>query len=267
MNRRDFSRVQGNAPESYYDGNKHQNLTRTRFSARTSLDYAATVQVVDLSTGRIFAAEQYSEAPTEEAVSYQGPPAFPADAVVVNRALDAVQTKVSHLLVAWPESRELVFFDDETFGMDKAHELVKSRNYPAALDQAKQGLAESQRTPGQKPKFYPRAYYNVGIIHFILGDYDAALPFLRKALDMQPDASIFQSAHRECEEAIRLRDSLRSLADVKTAVPAPAAEADPKPQGADSPEARLQRLQDLYKKGLLTKAEYEAKRKEILKDL
>jgi uncharacterized protein YqgQ len=34
-----------------------------------------------------------------------------------------------------------------------------------------------------------------------------------------------------------------------------------------SPEARLQKLQELYKKGLLDKKEFEAKKAEILKEL
>ncbi|HJU83929.1 MAG TPA: CsgG/HfaB family protein [Holophagaceae bacterium] len=268
VSRRAFARTPGSAVEKYRDGNTHQDATRTRFSARTSLDYAATVQVVDLSTARIFGAEQFVESPSEEASSYQGPPAFPPDAVVLQRALDAVQLKVTRMLVAWPETRDLVFFDDAVFGMDQAHALVKSKNYEAALDRARKGLSESQSTPGQKPKYYPRAYYNVGIIHFILGDYDAALPFLRKALDMQPDASIYQSAHKECEEAIRLRESLRTLADAKSAAAPETQTPAPAPvKVSEGVEVRLQRLQELYRKGLLSKGEYEAKRKEILKDL
>lgn len=43
--------------------------------------------------------------------------------------------------------------------------------------------------------------------------------------------------------------------------------ADQKDAGLSETEKRLQNLNDLYKKGLITKEEYEARRKEILKDL
>ncbi len=265
VSRRDFSRTQGSAVEQYRDMDKHVDATRTRYSARTTLDYAASVQVVDLSTGRIFGAERFEESPSAETSSYEGHPAYPRDAEVAQKAFDSIRAKVSHMLVAWPETRDLVFFDDEVFGMDKAHALVKAKSYDQALDAALQSLDQSQKQAGQKPKYYPRAYYNVGIIHFIRGDYGSALPFLQKALDMQPDASIFQNARKECDEAMRLQDALRAMAKPVDA-PAPARDTAAA-KSADTAEARLQRLQELYKKGLLSKAEYEQKRQEILKDL
>jgi hypothetical protein len=46
--------------------------------------------------------------------------------------------------------------------------------------------------------------------------------------------------------------------------PQPKAEVQPAKSG---PEERLQKLQELYKKGLLDKKEYESKKAEILKEL
>ena len=130
------------------------------------------------------------------------------------------------------------------------------------------------RDKGQKPKYYPRAQYNVGIIRFIQGQYEEAQPYLRAALDMQPDASIFQTALRECQEAIELQQALRRAESRSEPAarpepkPQPQSEASPKPStGRPSPEERLQKLQELYKKGLLDKKEYEAKKAEILKEL
>jgi len=135
------------------------------------------------------------------------------------------------------------------------------------------GLDQAKRDKGQKPKYYPRVQYNVGIIHFIQGNYTQALPYLRTALDMQPDASIFQTALRECREAIDLQVALRQ-AESRSETPArpepqpyPKAEAQPAKSSPEERLRKLQELQDLYKKGLLDKKEYEAKKAEILKEM
>ncbi len=113
----------------------------------------------------------------------------------------------------------------------------------------------------------------MGIIHFILGHYEDALPYLRTALDMQPDASIFQTALRECQEAIALQDALRR-AEVRGEQISRPVEPRPEPRpeptttpAKASPEERLKKLQELHRKGLLDKKEFEAKKAEILKEL
>jgi tetratricopeptide (TPR) repeat protein len=186
-------------------------------------------------------------------------------------AFEAAKGKVLRLLLAWTEVRRLTFFDDDVFGMDRAHERLKAGDLPGAQALAEAGLAQSKEDRGQKPKYYPRAYYNLGIIRFAQGQYDEALPLLRTALDMQPDASIFQNALKECQEALTLQAALRRVEARSEPAPAPTAPVAPAPpapaEAPLSPEARLKRLQDLYRKGLLDKKEYEAKKAEILKEL
>jgi tetratricopeptide (TPR) repeat protein len=196
-------------------------------------------------------------------------------------AFETAKVKVLRMLLSWSETRKLTFFDDEVFGMARAHERLKARDVRGALELALDGLEQSKQDKGQKPKYYPRTQYNVGIIQFAQGRYEEALPYLRTALDMQPDASIFQTALKECQEAITLQEALRrsesrsesrsepvSRAESRHE-PQPEPRSQPKVEAAPraSPEARLQKLQELYKKGLLDKKDYEAKKAEILKEL
>lgn len=270
VNRSDLSRNQSTKEERSTDPRTKQEVVRRKRTSITSLDFSATVQVVDLSTGRVFGAQRLEDAPSLSNTSYDGYPAYPKDSEVRRLAFETAKVKVLRMLLSWSEVRKLTFFDDETFGMDKAHQRLKAGDTRGALDLAQEGLDQSRRDKGQKPKYYPRAQYNVGIINVILGRYEEALPYLRIALDMQPDASIFQTALRECQEAIDLQAALRRA----ESGPAGAARPDPRLQpnaeaapAKASPEERLQKLLELYRKGLLDKKEYDAKRAEILKEL
>jgi tetratricopeptide (TPR) repeat protein len=272
VNRSELSRNRSTREEHSTDYKNKQEVVRLKHTSSTSLDFSATVQVLDLSTGRVFGAQRLEDSPSLSNHSFEGFPAFPRDADVRRLAFDTAKGKVLRLLLSWTEVQKLTFFDDDTFGMAKAHERLRAGDVRGALDLAYDGLEQSKRDKGQKPKYYPRAHYNVGIIRFIQGNYEEALPYLRSALDMQPDASIFQTALRECQEAIDLQRALRQAEQRSEPAPPPQTDTRPGPEPAvtpakPSPEARLQKLQELYKKGLLDKKEFEAKKAEILKEL
>jgi tetratricopeptide (TPR) repeat protein len=272
VNRSELSRNRSTREEHSTDYKTKQEVVRLKHTSSTSLDFSATVQVLDLSTGRVFGAQRLEDSPSLSNHSFEGFPAFPRDADVRRLAFDTAKGKVLRLLLSWTEVQKLTFFDDDTFGMAKAHERLRAGDVRGALDLAYDGLEQSKRDKGQKPKYYPRAHYNVGIIRFIQGNYEEALPYLRSALDMQPDASIFQTALRECQEAIDLQRALRQAEQRSEPAPPPQTDTRPGPEPAvtpakPSPEARLQKLQELYKKGLLDKKEFEAKKAEILKEL
>ncbi|HJV49769.1 MAG TPA: CsgG/HfaB family protein [Geothrix sp.] len=275
VNRSDLSRNQSSKEERSTDYKTKQETIRRKHTSITSLDFSATVQVVDLGTGRVFGAQRMEDAPSLSNTSYEGYPPYPADADVRRLAFETAKVKVLHMLLSWTEVRKLTFFDDDTFGMDRAHNRLKAGDLRGALDLALDGLEQSKRDTGQKPKYYPRVQYNVGIILFAQGRYGEALPYLRAALDRQPDASIFQTALRECQEAIDLQEAMRRAErqSERRVEPRPEPPYDPpvqrKPEALTkpSPEERLQKLQELYKKGLLDKKEFEAKKAEILKEL
>jgi tetratricopeptide (TPR) repeat protein len=270
VNRSELSRNRSTKEERSTDYKTKQEVVRLKRTSSTSLDFSATVQVLDLSTGRIFGAQRLEDSPSLSHHSFEGFPAFPRDADVRRLAFDNAKGKVLRLLLSWTEVQKLTFFDDDAFGMARAHERLRAGDVRGALALALEGLEQSRLNKGEKPKYYPRVHYNVGIIRFIQGNYEEALPSLRSALDMQPDASIFQTALRECQEAIDLQQALRQAEQRSEPAPRPPAEPRPGPEpppAKPSPEARLQKLQELYKKGLLDKKEFEAKKAEILKEL
>lgn len=272
VNRSELSRNQATKEEKVKDYKTKEEKIRLIRSSITSLDFSATAQVIDLATGRIFGAQRLEATPNLVNTSDQGWPPYPKDSDVRRLAYQDARGRVLRMLLPWTEVRKLTFFDDKTFGMEKAHELIEAKRYRAALDRALEGLEESKRDKGQKPKYYPRAYYNVGILHFIEGRYEEARPYLQQALDMDPDASIFKTAYRECLDALDLQAQMRQVAEKSAALAKPATApkaptSAPSEPAKVSPEERLKKLQDLYKKGLVDKKEYEQKKAEILKEL
>ena len=178
VNRSDLSHTQATKEERSTDYKTKQEVVRLRRTSITSLDFSATVQVVDLSTGRVFGAQRLEDTPSLVNSSYDGWPAYPRDADVRRLAFETAKGKVLRMLLPWSETRKLTFFDDSVFGMDRAHERLKAGDLRGAQELAETGLAQSKADKGQKPKYYPRAYYNLGIIRFAQGQYDEALPLL-----------------------------------------------------------------------------------------
>ena len=64
VNRSDVSRNQSTKEERSTDYKTKQETVRLKRTSITSLDFSATVQVVDLSTGRVFGAQRLEDMPS-----------------------------------------------------------------------------------------------------------------------------------------------------------------------------------------------------------
>jgi len=210
-------------------------------------------------------------APSRQVSSDQGVPAFPSEAEVRELAVDEARTMVRRMLLSWTEQRTLIFYDDKDYGMKEAYRRLKLNDAAGALQQSRDALAAAKADPKVKPKYLGHASYNVGMCHFILGDYKAALPFLKAARETSAGHKIYASAETECLGAIKLEEEM-SRVDAKSRValnapaPEPARPQEP-PKATPSVEERLEKLDSLRKKGLISPQDYEKKKAEILRDL
>jgi len=272
-----------------YRNKKGYTETSYNYISKTTVEFIASVQVTDLSTGKIYAAQRISAAPALQNTSDRGFPEYPSELQVRDMAIQRAQIEVHRMLLSWTEQRKLIFFDDKNYGMKNAFIRLELKDYPGALAQSQAALEACKADPKAKPKHVGRANYNLGMSHFILGRYDEAMPFLQAAREADPESTIFKESHGECMRAISLQEEMRkvdarSITDRQAQVSlesAALAHADPvsapgpeipsekaastKPSG--SPEARLEKLTRLYKQSLISKPEYERKKAEILKDL
>lgn len=243
------------------------------YTAKTQVEYNATVQAVDLATGRIYSQQRVAVSPSRQNQSNQGLPEYPSDTEVAEIAVGMAKNQVHSMLLSWTEQRKLIFYDDKDYGMKEAYRKLQLNDAQAALEKSLEAL-DAARKDNAKPKYIGRTNYNVGMCKFILGDYAAALPYLRAARETDPGHKIFAGAEADCLRAKGLAEEMTKVdarsvkldTDAPAATPVAAPAAAPKPAGP-SVEERLTRLEALRKKGLLSQKDYEAKKAEIMKDL
>ncbi len=270
-----------------YRGNPAQAYDVPVYTSKTQADFGASIQAIDLATGKTYSEKRFALTPSKENSSTDGQPEYPTDSSVREAAIYEVRSDLHKMLLSWKESKKLIFYDDKDYGMKEAFQYLKMNNYPEALAKSVVALNNANADPKVKPKYIARANYNIGMCHFILGDYSSAMPFLQAALKTDPGNNIFGESVGECVRAIALVSEM-SKVDTRTAkleAPAPKAQeptqnivlADPKRGTANSGnttsgntpsvEDRLKRLNDLKKNGLITQQEYQKRKAEIIKDL
>lgn len=241
---------------------KEVERTVTTYFARKQGDFVASVQAVDLASGRIYSAKRVVAAPSLENSQDNAPPDFPGDGQVRELAIAQAVAQVRRMLLPWNETRKLVFFDDGDYGMKAAYARLRARDYPGALSLALESRAKAAGDPQARPKALGRTGYNAGICHFILGDCESGLPFLKAALDLEPDSGIYRDALAECTRGAQFQAEMRQAEQKGGGAPAKAAT-----DGKPSLEERLQRLDGLYRKGLITEEDYRKRKDELLKEI
>lgn len=263
---------------SYLRGEKTYLLggTKNVYYAKVKGSVVVSFQTIDLKTGRIFRARNINVSPEVTNESEGGYPEAPASFEVVDKGIRQVVGEILHMFFPWTEERELLFFDDGDYNMKTAYNLFKAGQIEQALEVSRTNLEKCKADPKHKPKHLRHALHNVAMCLFALDKYEEALPLFQEALTYE-GGDVQTEAIAECQKAIQLGKEMQQFEE-KFAMGAPAAAAQPgaaQAKGAaaatagaePSAEERLKKLNDLYKKGLLTKQEYEAKKAEILKEL
>lgn len=246
---------------------KAGKVTATTHTHTTTLDFEATLQVVDGTTGKVLGAAQIREAPSASASSDKGRPAPPDEHELRRKVFEVARDRVLRLLLPWTEWTKQIFFDDKTYRMDQAAALMKANDLKGAEKLAESGAAEAEADASGEAKLRARSVYNLGIVLFAQQDPAAALPKFRRALEILPDASIFKDALKDAQRAVEVGaayERYQRSADLAAHTPSRPQPSSDKPR---TPEERLEDLDRLWKKGLLSEDEYRSKRAEILKSL
>jgi len=248
------------------DGQGKVHPAVTTYTTKTQVDYSASIQAVDLASGRVYSQQRIAVAPSRERSAEGSQPEYPSETEVREVAIDQARTQVHRMLLPWTETRKLIFYDDQDYGMKDAYKRLKLKDTLGALARSREALAQAKADAKVRSKYLGRTNYNVGICHFILGDYASALPYLRAARETDAGHKLFREAAEECERAIQLGEEMARVADRSAALPASQSVA-PQPKAGGTVEERLERLESLRKKGLISQGEYDKRRAEILAEL
>jgi tetratricopeptide (TPR) repeat protein len=268
----------------YEDLRDTRGYLHRRHIARTRAFFKASVQTVDLTTGRIFQAATVEATPEQahETVD-QCCPEFPSEFTVMDEGLQQAVTQVQRLFLPWNEVRQLHFFDDKDCDLKLAYALLKGGDLDGAARQSEQNAETCRALGPKKDKANAHAHYNLGMMHFLRGDYDKATELFGQAQRIKT-MGIITEAMGDASRAKGLAEAMRRVEERVLVDQAPAAATPSRPPGqklakADSTQARpaepaklsaeerLKKAEELYRKKLITKAEYDRKRAEILSEM
>lgn len=245
------------------DKDRDGRVKTTTRTWTTRLEILADIRLVELGSGRSVEVLRVDERPKASASSEKGVPAKPEAGPLRRQVREAALAKALRQLLPWEEVVQEVFFDDEKYHMEAAYKRLQAQDRRGAWEEQRRG-AEFARVDGKGDvKYRARALHNLGVLAFQEGRLDEALASFREARELQPEASIFKDAVKDAERAKAVAASLEAFEAGRTRRREPAT-ARP---GKASVEERLEALDRMRQKGLITEGDYQAKKAEILKEL
>jgi tetratricopeptide (TPR) repeat protein len=288
----------------YQDWKDNKGFVHRTYISRTQAFAKGRIRAVDLATGRIFKATTIEASPEiENKINDRCCAEFPSEFDLQDLAMNQLVEQAHRLFLPWTEMTAVYFFDDKDCNLKIAHQFMKAGNVDGALQQSLANLEACKAEPKVKDKTLAHAYHNVGVAYFATGEFDLALENLNAAQGIKA-ADIHTEAIGECMRAKALADEVRQVEDQmalgeglgsrgpaktpavsegkpttpeKTPVAsrtapqmAPASKVATKTKGAKpagSLEERLEKLNTLLKKGLITQKDYDTKKAALLNEL
>jgi len=240
----------------------------------TRADINGSLRIEDLTTGRFLAAQPFTGSSAAE--SWDGYP--DSDDQLQNAEVEIVN-QIHKMFFPWTESRKLVFFNDKDCNLKAAFLLLRGGDIEGARRTSLDNLDSCKAAAGIKPKTLAHAYYNVGMVHFIRGEYDEAQSNFHQAMSLH-GGEIVASAMAECRQAQQLSSAMEQYEEdqgsllAELSQPSSTGTAPAKNDGdtsatggSPSTAERLRKLEGLLKQGLITQQEYDQKRTAILADI
>jgi len=181
--------------------------------------FRATFEVTDLSTGLVAASRTLAYEPEMTVSGIGGLPEFPFPGVVASQAYHATIVDVAPIVFRWVDVRELVFFDDERCGLNRAHRAVKSGDYRRALEISIANADSCEPDPAADitGRDVAAARHNVGVLYLIRGDFDSAIASFERARAADPGNGLVREAIRETLSAEAVAAELRRVEEAAAA--------------------------------------------------
>jgi len=264
------------------------------FISKSRYTLEGSLRVVDLTTGKILGSHNFESKPEKQTESESGQPEYPPVDVVKDSALDAVKFQIHSMFFPYGTSAKAVFYDDKDCGLKQVYEQQKNGDPSGAMQFMDRNL-EQCKSSGKKEKSLARAYYDAGLLHCLNKDYETAEALFKGAMDSKGAEAVAGTAS-SCQQARLGAGQFKAFRERMDRIPAPspinpsvaldqphraqsataptskpdsheAAAQDGSAKSSSTAEERLRKLDSLYKRGLITKKDYDDKKAQILKDL
>ena len=196
--------------EQQYDSKTKTNYSVIAYYARTRAYLTASIEAVDLTTGRNIAIKQFEYSPEKRNKSYQGYPEYPADVDLLQNTFHMMVNDVHVLFLPWSEQKQLIYYDDNKGGLKQAFQALKAGDLDQAFELSKQNVETCKNLPKVNDKLLEHAYYNLGMSYMIRDDYEKALENFRQASKIKP-GEILTNAIAECQKAMALSSAMKQI--------------------------------------------------------
>jgi tetratricopeptide (TPR) repeat protein len=258
----------------------HKGEIERSYDAILDAHLRGTLQTIDLATGRIFAASPIVEDAELVNHSDREPPEFPDRHLVRDQTIGRAVSDASTFLLPWNEEKKLYFFNDKECNMALAYTLLKANDFNGVVRQSEENIESCKSWPKLKDSSMAHAYYNAGLAYLLVNDHEKALSYLSESEKLK-GGQIVTDTIAEAVKSAQLEDQMRRVdarterfeqesmgnANQPAAVQPPPIPPPPAPAAQGSVEERLKKLDSLFRQGLLTRQEYDAKKAEIMRDL
>lgn len=195
--------------EKRRDPKTKEEYIETAYFSKTRAFLKATIQTVDLATGRIFSAQMFEYSPELVNKSYQGYPEAPAAYDAQDVAFKMLVADAHRMFLPWNEQTTLNFYDDKEYNLKQAYQSLKSGDIDQAFELSKKNV-ESCQQAGVKDKIMGRALYNLGMCYMIRNDYELALQNFRESEKFRP-GGIVSEAIAKCLKARSLMSTMQQI--------------------------------------------------------
>lgn len=196
--------------ENKYNYSTNQNYQVKAFIARTSFFLKVSLQITDMTTGKIFRARVLDYTPVRENKSYEGKPEAPTEFDVQEIAFNSLVSEVHRMFIPWTSTSDLYFFDDKEGNLNAAYLALFGGLPEQALEISIKNMEDCKNNSRIKEKTLAHAYYNLGMSYFIAGEYDKAIFNLRSAQSIRP-GTIVNDAIARCLSAKASAEELQKV--------------------------------------------------------
>ena len=193
-----------------YDNRKSGDRAYTVYFSTTRAYVKASVQTIDLTTGRIFGARNMDHSPERRNRSTEGYPEYPSEYDVLDMAFGLVVGDLHRMFLPWTERTELVYYNDKKCDLKSAYQALKVGMQDRAYELSMGNLERCKQDPKVKPKTLAHAWYNVGMSHVIRGEHEAAIEAFQQAAMLRP-GTIVSEALADAQRSMELADSIQVL--------------------------------------------------------
>lgn len=178
---------------------------------KTTATMTASLQLADLTTGKIYSARSFDGTAVQERESDIGIPEAPDTDAALTEAYGNVVREFLKVIVPWQETVKLTVYDDSKMSLKLSSNQMKTGQFAEAAATLKAAL-DGPEAASADPKLMAKVNYNLGIALMYSDNPAEALPFLQRAQGMK-GGGIVNDAIATCSRMIQQQ----RLAEVKEA--------------------------------------------------